>query len=318
MERHALCPVGSRVLVAMSGGSDSVALLFLLRDLAEHGAFTVAAVAHLNHQLRPTAERDEQFCRELAARLGLGILVERADVLKFVRARNCSTEDAARRIRYEFMERAADSVGAHRMAVGHTQDDQAETFLLKLIRGAGLAGLGGIYPSRGRVIRPLLDVSRVDLRQFLIDRGERWVEDESNENLENPRNRIRHIVLPELDCAAEGPTRPAIARAAALMREDARWLDELADARYAAIATATADGLALEAAILLAEPEPLRRRMMLRALRDASGGREIGLEHVEAALAVLGDATGGIDVPGSRVELRRGKLVLVHQRTVPK
>ena len=312
--RHALCPQGTRVLIGLSGGSDSVALLFLLRELAENGNFTLAGIAHLNHRLRPTADRDEAFCRDLACRVGLRIVVQNEDVKAYARGRNLSIEDAARRIRYDFMEHAADSLGADRIAVGHTQDDQAETFLLKLIRGAGLTGLAGIHPRRGRVVRPLLDISRADLRRYLAGRGERWIDDESNDDLENPRNRIRHVVLPELDGAANGPTRPAIARAAGLAREDAEWLDELAARRYGELAAATPDGLAIETAALLAEPPPLRRRVLLRALRAAAGGREVGFDHVEAAMAVLAGTAGGADIPGARVELRRGKLVLVQQK----
>ena len=318
IERHALCPPGSRLLIGLSGGSDSVALLFLLRELAEHGGFTVAGLAHLNHQLRPTAERDEVFCRELAGRLGLRIVVKSEDVKGYARGRNLSVEDAARRVRYDFMGKAADTLGAEHIAVGHTQDDQAETFLLKLIRGAGLTGLAGIHPRRGRIIRPLLDVSRADLRSYLTARGERWIEDESNDDLMNPRNRIRHVVLPELDCAASGPTRPAIARAAGLTREDAEWLDELATRRYEALADESPDGVTLEASALLAEPPPLRRRVLLKALRTGAGQHEIGLDHVEAAMAALAGAAGGVDIPGGRVELRRGKLVLIQQKPLPK
>src|SRR5258705_7583464 len=149
------------------------------------------------------------------------------------------------------MEQAADALNADQIAVGHTQDDQAETFLLKLIRGAGLTGLAGIYPRRGRIIRPLLDVSRADLRGYLTGRGERWIGDESNDDLDNPRNRIRHVVLPELDCAPPGPTRPAIARAAGLTREDAEWLDELAARPLGEMAGRMADGAAVETAALL-------------------------------------------------------------------
>jgi tRNA(Ile)-lysidine synthase len=318
IERHALCPPGTRLLIGVSGGSDSVALLFLLRDLADTSDVAVAGLAHLNHQLRPTAERDEAFCRDLAARLSLRIVVQKEDVKGYARARNFSVEDAARRIRYDFMERAADTVGADRIAVGHTQDDQAETFLLKLIRGAGLTGLGSIRPRRGRIVRPLLDVSRSDLRQYLQTRGEPWIEDESNDDLDNPRNRIRHVVLPELDSAAGGPVRPAIARTAGLLREDAQWLDELAASRCAELTAQSVDGLALEASALLTEPPPLRRRVLLKALRNAAGDREIGLDHVEAAMAVLAGAAGGADLPGTRVELRRGKLVLIQQKPAPK
>jgi tRNA(Ile)-lysidine synthase len=318
LQRDALCPPGSRVLIGLSGGSDSVALTFLLRDLAEHGGLTVAGLAHLNHTLRPTADRDEAFCRDLAARLQLRILVESADVKGHAQRRNVSVEDAGRRIRYAFMERAADMVDADRIAVGHTQDDQAETFLLKLMRGAGLTGLAGIYPRRGRVIRPLLDVSRADLRRDLVRRGEAWIEDESNDDVANPRNRIRHIVLGELDRAAGGPTRPAIARAAGLIRDDGQWLDELAAQRYLALADERAEGVELDAAAVAAEPAPIRRRLLLRALKAAAGEREIGLDHVEAAMSVLAGTCGGADVPGGRVELRRGKLVLMQQKPAPK
>jgi len=317
IQRHALCPPGTRLLIGLSGGSDSVALLFLLRDLAEHGGFSVAGLAHLNHRLRASADEDEAFCRALADRLGSRIVVEDADVKGYASGRSLSIEDAARRIRYDFLERAADMLGANGIAVGHTQDDQAETFLLKLMRGAGLTGLAGIYPRRGRVVRPVLDASRAELREYLRQQGERWVEDETNLGLGNPRNRVRHVVLPELDAAAGGATRPAIARAAALAREDGEWLDEVARERYRALVETTAEGVAMDAGATAAEPRAIRRRVLLAALRAAAGGREVCQEHVESAMAVL-DGSGGADVPGGRVERRRGRLVIVLRKIVPK
>ena len=314
IRRHDLLPAGSRVLVGLSGGSDSVAVTRILLELAEHGGFTVAGLAHLNHGLRATAARDEAFCRELARRLGLPIAVDHAAVRDYAVAESLSIEDAARRLRYAFLERAAAEIGADRIAVGHTQDDQAETFLLKLMRGAGLRGLGGIYPQRGAVIRPLLDVTRDDLRAYLSSRAETWIEDETNEDLGNPRNRIRHRVLPELDRALEGSTRPAISRAAALIREDGQWLDALAEARFLSLARHAGDGLEIDVHDLAETPQPIRRRVLLRAMRTVGGEREIGLDHVEAVTALLSAAQGGVDVPGTRVELRGGKLVLLQQR----
>ena len=307
-------PAGCRLLVGVSGGSDSVALALLLLELAEHGGFAVAGLAHLNHQLRPSAARDEAFCRALATALNLPIAVEAVDVRVHAASQRLSLEDAARRLRYEFLERAAIAVGAGLVAVGHTQDDQAETFLLKLTRGAGLTGLGGIYPRRGTIVRPLLDVARADLRAYLTGRGQTWVEDETNDDLGNPRNRMRHVILPELDRTSGGATRPAIARAAGLMREDGLWLDELSHERLAALSAVNPDGLEIDAVGLAAQPPPLRRRILLEALRQVSGGREVGLDHVEAGLMLLAGNTGGIDLPGSRLELRRGKLVLVRQK----
>ena len=305
------------MLVALSGGSDSVALTHLLVELAAYNEFQVAGLAHLNHQLRPSAARDEAFCRDFASRVGLGILVESADVQSFARQARKSLEDAARRLRYEFLERAAAHFGADRIAVGHTQDDQAETFLMKLMRGAGLTGLAGIYPSRGQVVRPLLDVSRADLRVYLEAKGERWVDDETNEDVHLFRNRVRHGVLPELDRAAGGATRPNIARAAALIREDAQWLDRLGFEWSERVVVQGESGLELDARVLGEAPPPVRRRVLLQALRRVAGEREIGQEHVEAVLALLEGGQGGpVDVPGSRVELRRGKLVLIQQGAV--
>ena len=310
IRRYGLCPPGSRVLVGLSGGADSVALTLLLLELSATAEFSVAGLGHFNHQLRAAAGGDEQFCRDLAARLGLPLAAGAADVRAYALAERLSLEDAARRSRYTFLHRAAANAGADLIAVGHTRDDQAETFLLKLSRGAGLAGLGGIYPRRGIVIRPLLDASRADLRAWLQARGQGWVEDESNASLDNARSRIRHRVLPELDAAYRGAAAPSIARSAGLVREDGQWLDELARHRFDEISVQADAGVQVDAGVLAAEPAPIRRRVVLQAIRALARGREVGLDHVEAALDVLAGVSAGADVPGSRVELRRGKLVL--------
>ncbi len=314
VRRHRLLPAGSRVLVGLSGGSDSVGLTRLLQDLAEHAEFTVVGLAHLNHRLRASSARDEAFCRDFAERVRLPLVVDQAAVRDFAAAESLSLEDAARRLRYAFLERTAAERGADRIAVGHTQNDQAETFLLKLIRGAGLRGLGGIYPQRGAVIRPLLDVTRAEIQSYLASRAETWIEDETNDDLTNPRNRIRHRVLPELDRALGGWAGGAIARAAALIREDGQWLDALAEQRLRILARPTADGLEIDVRHLIENPPPVVRRVLLSAMREAGGAREIGLEHVEAVAALLNGAQGGVDVPGARVELRGEKLVLLQQR----
>jgi tRNA(Ile)-lysidine synthase len=290
-----------------------VALLRALVDLSRNGGFAVAAVAHFNHRLRGTAARDEAFCRNLAEALGIPFMAEAADVAAHAAAGRLSVEDAARRLRYGFFERAALDAAADRVAVGHTLDDQAETVLLKLMRGAGPGGLGGVYPIKGVVVRPLLDVSRDDLRAWLASLGQAWVEDESNADVSNPRNRVRHRVLPELDAASGGSTRAAIARSAELAREDGQFLDELATRRYRELVTSGQDCVQLDAAALLAEPPALQRRVLWHAMRARGGGREIGLDHVDLALAVLRGHARAADVPGGRWELRGRNLVLYDQ-----
>jgi len=314
IRRHDLCPSGTRVLIALSGGSDSVALTFILRELALNGGFSIVGLAHFNHQLRPTAARDEQFCRALGERLNVSMVVGDVNVAEYAASERLSIEEAARRARYAFLHRCAADLGADRIASGHTRDDQAETFLLKLIRGAGLSGLGGIYPRRGILVRPLLDASRNDLRDYLRTRGESWVEDETNADVTNPRNRIRHRVIPELDAAYGGPTTMSIARAAGLAREDGAWLDDLADRRYGELCSGDRECLAFDAAQLAAEPEPVRRRILLKALREVAELREVALEHVDAAADILSGTSAGADLPAARLELRRGKLVLLRKR----
>ncbi len=314
IDRYRLLPDGARVVVGLSGGSDSVALAVVLVELASDGGFEVVRLAHLNHRLRASADRDEAFCRAFAGRVGLPLEVESAEVADRAVLARLSVEDAGRKIRYDFLHRVAQVCGADVIAVGHTRDDQAETFLLKLMRGAGATGLGGVYPRRGRIIRPLLDVSKADLRAYLTSRGERWVEDESNADLDNPRNRIRHRVLPELNLAYEGDTAPAIARAADLIREDGLWLDEVADERFRALAVVTPEAVAFQVVDIAAEPPPVRHRVILRAMRLLAQDRQFARAHVDAVLALLEGRARAADVPGGRWELCRGKLVLFSKR----
>src|SRR5690606_32980229 len=170
VRRHDLIPPGTRVLAAVSGGADSVALALVLARLAESRAIdvTLAGLAHLHHGLRgEDADADQAFVETLAASLGVPCVVERADVAALAREGGESIEAAGRRARYAFFERAATALGADRVATGHTIDDQAETFVLRLLRGAGLQGLSAIRPRNGQVIRPLLDVSRAEVEAHL-------------------------------------------------------------------------------------------------------------------------------------------------------
>ena len=168
---------GTRVVAAVSGGADSVALLLLLRDLHERGDVVLDCAAHLNHQIRgEAADADEAFCRALARELGVAIVTERVDVPALAREQRLSIEVAARNARREFLERVQTSRGADRIATAHTADDQAETVLLRLVRGAGTRGLGGIAPRRGVWIRPSLELSHAELRAELHQRDQSWRE----------------------------------------------------------------------------------------------------------------------------------------------
>ncbi len=314
--RHHLCPPGTRLLVALSGGSDSVSLLHLLRELAASGSHVVVGVAHFNHQLRPEADRDEAFCRALADRLGLPCFVGSADIRRRAAAEGLSLEDAARRARYAFLEDTLGACGATRVATGHTRDDQAETFLLKLVRGAGLSGLGGVYPLKGRCIRPLLGTTRTELQAFLQERGESWVEDATNADITNPRNRMRHVVLPFLRDTLGPSVDEAIARAAAQAAEDGSWLDGEAAEHLAGLECSPDGWPALDSDDLRSLPRPLVRRVVWQVMRRQTD-REIGSQHVDSALDVLDGRARAGETPAGRWELLGEKLVLLPVATRP-
>ena len=317
LRAHGLLPRGSRVAVALSGGADSVALLFVLRDISAAEGFEVAGAAHLNHQLRGAdADDDEQFCRGLASRLGMPIDIERVDAAQVARDAGTSIENAAHVARHAFFERAAMRLGATAMAVAHTRDDQAETFLLRLLRGAGPRGLGGMHPRAGLVVRPFLESSRFEVRDFLRDRQIAFREDASNADVEIPRNRIRHELLPLLETRFAPGIVDVLDREASIAREDADFLDAAAGAAGARMISQTSRGVELDARALLAEPPAVARRVIRLAQQMAAGPAQfIGFDAVEAVRRfAVSKSTGQIELPGHRVNRRGGALVLTHRR----
>ena len=212
---------GARVVAAVSGGADSVCLFHVLRELAPRVGFTVAGMAHLNHQLRGEAsDGDERCVAQLASQNGVKFFGEEVDVA----AAGGNLEQAARLARGEFFARVLREGGGDRIATGHTRDDQAETVLFRVMRGSGLAGLAGILPmTREGLVRPLLDVSRAEIETFLRDRGIEWREDASNRDESFARNRIRHSLLPELAREWNPEIGTALARLADTAHEEERW-----------------------------------------------------------------------------------------------
>src|SRR4029077_1332043 len=177
IRRHGMISAGDRVGVAVSGGADSVALLLLLDELRSSLGISLV-VLHLNHLLRGTeSDADERFVVELARERGLDCISASEDVAAAAHREGWNLEDAARRLRYAFFERAVRDERATRVAVAHTADDQAETVLARLIRGTGTTGLAGIHPIIGSVVRPLLDVRRQELKNYLARRDQKWRED---------------------------------------------------------------------------------------------------------------------------------------------
>jgi len=224
---------GDRVGVAVSGGADSVALLLLLLELRKELG-NVLSVVHFNHKLRGKAsETDEKVVAKLAAKHGLEFHSASAEVAKKAKKEQANLEDAARRARYEYFRSLVDSGVCTRIAVAHTADDQAETVLAHILRGTGLAGLGGIHPVAGSVFRPLLNVRRTELRDYLRRKKQNWREDATNRDTKRLRARIRKKLLPLLEKQFQPAIVEHLATLAELAREDEAFLDRVAEQRAA-------------------------------------------------------------------------------------
>ena len=313
VRQHALAGPDARVVAAVAGGSDSVALAHILHELHRAGNLTLVGVAHLNHGLRDTAERDVQLAQRVAGSLGLPAFVECSDVRGRATRERRSIEDAAHAERYEFYERARQSQTADLVALGHTRDDQAETVLLRMIRGAGAQGLAGMYPRRGTVVRPLLGCRRGELREYLDARHIAYVDDESNTDVSIARNRVRAELLPLLETRFNPGIVDVLADQAALARETWEAVREAAAELYARVTSESerAGERRLNAAALAAALPALRRAVVRRAMSEVSGGRPISFAHTEAALRLLdSDVDGELDLPGHRMQRLGEWLVL--------
>lgn len=309
---HQMVAPGGRVLVALSGGPDSVALLHVLRELEARDELIVAGVAHFNHRLRgAAADADEQFCRDLAAGLGLPADIGSDDVRALAKAQHRSIEDAARTVRYAFLEGAADRTCADAIAVGHSLDDQAETFLLRLLRGAGPRGLGGIRPRAGRVIRPLIEISRQDLRAYVADRQLEFRDDETNADVAIPRNRVRHQLIPLLSEFSPAVVE-VLAREADIARDDEDFLSRAAIDLASPIVLVTKRGFEVDIEGVRALHPALASRVVRDALDRAAPGQFFGRDHIRAALSLTNAGNGAaVSAPGLTVRREGGRLVFV-------
>ena len=311
-QRHALWRPDTRVVSALSGGADSVALLLVLHDLHHAGELVLDCAAHLNHGIRGgEADADQEFCGTLCDRLGVPLVTNRVDVPALAARDRISIELAARHARQAFLAEVRAARGAGVVATAHTENDQAETVLLRLVRGAGGRGLAGIAPRRDYLIRPVLSIARDDLRADLAARGQTWREDATNADLAIPRNRVRHELLPYLERHFNPAMTTALARLADVSRADEAWADAVVETAVPE-AVSTRDGVvSLNVSRLVAVPEALRRRLARRALEVANPGRACTVEAVDLLLAVVHGDRSAVEISGLRVERFRNSEVLI-------
>lgn len=297
---------GATVVVGLSGGADSVALVDVLAALAPGRGFTVVA-AHLDHGLRTDSAADAAFCAELCERLGVAFETARADVRARARREKGGTEEAARSERYAFLREVKERHGATVIAVAHTLDDQAETFLLRLLRGAGSAGLGAMRPLAGDVIRPMLAATRRDVIAHLEARGLEWREDETNADLSFLRNRTRHELLPYLERRFNPRVREALARAASVLADEAGVLAKEGGELVDGAGRDDGDAIVLDRTALASVSRAVARAAIRSALERTGGLRGMGLTHVDRILALATAARPS----GKRLPLPGGREAVV-------
>lgn len=308
MQREGMLPAsGGLVLCAVSGGMDSMCLLHFL--LKEYGHI---AVAHFEHGIRGESSlADADFVRSECARLGVCCVVGHGDVPRRVQETGESTEEAARKLRYDFFARTAEKLGAERIALAHHADDNAETLLFQLARGSAAAGFAGMPPKRGQYIRPFLTTTKEELRGYAGEESIAYREDESNGDLRYARNRIRARVLPELTQISAGAV-PAMSRAMELQRRENAFLDRLA---AEALGTVLRDayGASVPLSVFSAAEEVLRGRMLALLLEQSGiGRRDVSAKHFDAMLSLLEKGKDGtVTLPdGRRCRREAGRLTV--------
>ena len=303
---------GDRVVAAVSGGADSVALARLLARLAADGRLTLAGLVHVNHLLRGAAsDADEAFVAAFAREIGVPCLSARVDVAAAARVRRVSLEAAGRSERYREFDTALTALDATWIATGHTLDDQAETVLLRLLRGAGARGVSAIRARHGQVIRPLLECRRAELRAYLDSIAQAWREDASNTDMSIARNRLRHEVMPAIENFAPGSVK-ALARFARLASDDEKFLaDEAIKIAARVVQSDSSNGLVtLDAGALAAIPRAIARRVIRDVASKTAPGIALAAPHFEAVcrLAASDKPHGHLDLPGLEVERRADRL----------
>jgi len=310
IRRQGLLHAGDRVGVAVSGGADSVALVRLMLELRPELGI-VLSVVHFNHKLRGVeAEADERFVAQLAQRYKLELHASGGDVAAHARSQHLSTEAAARQLRYRYFRRLFEDQKLNRIATGHTLDDQAETVLLRIVRGAGTRGLAGIYPqlqvkgSQFSVVRPLLQTRRRLLETYLAKIGQDWREDSSNRDLRHARNRVRHGILPRLERSLNPSVRETLAETADIARSEEEYWQNEVDRVLSKVWQA--EERTLELTALAALPLALRRRVV-RAAAESLGLR-LEFRHVEEVLELVGGSRSATLPQGWVISLGTGRL----------
>lgn len=296
---HQMLKAGDRVIVAVSGGADSVCLLHILDKLKEELGLELFAV-HVHHGLRgEEADRDARWTEEFCKGLGISCAVVRCDAGRYAADHGLSVEEAGRALRYEAFEREAEQNGAEKIAVAHHRDDNAETILHNLFRGSGLKGLGGIAPVRGKIIRPLLDTGRDEILSYLQSQGLKYCEDSTNFGTEYTRNKLRNQIIPmvvrDINPGAVGN----ILHAGSLMAQANAYLERTAKELLKAHEKREEGRIGLSAGFLKTQDAILQTYLIGLMMKEiCRSGKDITARHIEQVQGMIGKPVGRrLDLP---------------------
>jgi tRNA(Ile)-lysidine synthase len=308
---------GHTLLVAVSGGPDSMVLLHTLWRLRQPLGIKLC-VAHLNHQMRASAAEDALFVESVAHELGIPCISKAINIPAYQRRYKLSPEDAARRLRYAFLRATAVQLGADRIAVGHTADDQAETVLLHLLRGSGLRGLCGMPPLRAAIMRPLIRVRRGDVLDYLRRHRLSYREDPTNDQRRYTRNRIRLDLLPTLQRSYNPRLVQALCSTAQILADDEAALQELSRQHFiSACLPSTSELIQLKIDALTCLSPSLQRRVLREALNGLMGNlQRVTATHIAAIRTLCQPGIGHkwLQLPQGVVVERRYEVLLMHRQ----
>jgi len=307
IRRYQMLQTGQRVLVAVSGGPDSVGLLHLLCSFSDELGIDLA-VAHLNHQLRgEQADQDEAYVRRLCADWGLPCYVTRENVGKQAREAGLSLEEAGRCARYEYFSHLASEQDFDRVALGHTGTDRVETLLINLLRGTGLHGLRSIPPVRGIFIRPLISIRREAIAEYCEQYGLKPRCDESNSEPSHfLRNKIRLQLLPLLGEEYSEHPHEALLRVIRAAEEELAWTEPLIQAQFDEIVSVGSGRVSIVREQLKRLPAGLQQRLLRRALVELSGAAtDVGEVHYDALRELIDEGQTGAELRLPRKVLAR-------------
>ena len=292
IKQHKMIENGDMVVVGVSGGADSVCLLFMLKEMQKKLPFSIRAV-HIEHGIRgEDSRKDARFVKKLCETLSIPLRIVETDVPVVAREKKLSLEEAGRLVRYQAFEEETRGIAAAKVAVAHHMNDQAETVLFHMIRGSGMKGLGGMLPVRGHIIRPLLCIKREEIEQYLSEKNIDYCTDATNEELIYSRNIVRNRVIPVLE-EIQGPAVEHIAQVSEELREAEDYLKHQAE-KVSAEAVQKATGGYVVKIDLLSKEEPIIRRYVIKAVLHElfCEWKDITRTHIEEILALCEKKSG--------------------------